>query len=133
MQKNQIFNFKELIILVVEDDLLTSHAITVALQRKGFVNILSAKNGDEVSNHISNNDVSLILMDIYLENNDSGIDIAEEISKLRQIPIIFMTNDGDEETFYKALKLSPTNIIIKPLDFRQLVNSTICTLNLRDH
>lgn len=62
----------------------------------------------------------IVLMDINLDDEMDGIDLAKRLLKKRQIPIIFVTALKDEATFERIKPLNPFSYIIKPFDALQL-------------
>jgi class 3 adenylate cyclase len=62
-------------------------------------------------------------MDIRLSGRMSGIEAANEIKKIIDIPIIYLTAYTDNETIQKAKLTEPFAYIIKPFDEKSLLTS----------
>ncbi|MFW5800425.1 MAG: response regulator [Spirochaeta sp.] len=74
----------------------------------------------------------LILMDIHLAGELSGIETASHIARIHSIPVIMLTAFTDPKTVDKALAVSPYGYIVKPFDMRELKTSiTIALLRHR--
>ena len=56
------------------------------------------------------------MLDINLRGNINGIEAAEQIQKLKRIPIIYLTANSDEATFTKAKATRPHAFISKPFN-----------------
>ena len=62
----------------------------------------------------------LILMDIVMPGEKSGIDAAEEIKSEMDVPVIFVTAYADEEFIKRAKTVEPFGYIVKPYEDREL-------------
>ncbi|MDZ4171308.1 MAG: response regulator, partial [Methanobacteriaceae archaeon] len=67
-------------ILVVEDEAITSLELTRMLKRWGFEVVGDVVSGQEALDMAINLKPDLIIMDIHLKGNMSGVDAAKEIS-----------------------------------------------------
>lgn len=56
---------------------------------------------------------NIVLLDINLEDEVNGIEIAEYINEHHKIPFIYLTSYSDSDTFNKA-KTNPMAYITKP-------------------
>ena len=86
------------VVLIVEDNLLTSFHIKTILERKGYKNVMITKSGEEAIEIAHKHDVVLYFMDISLAGDLSGLDAARTIRTFSQAPILFISALTDEET-----------------------------------
>lgn len=108
-------------ILIVEDHVLTAKDIETMLLKLGYQITDIAKNGDIALQSFQLQKPHLILMDIGLRGSKmDGIQIAEAINKIDQIPLIYLTGDKSKETIARAAHTHPSNYIIKPFTPAQL-------------
>ena len=63
----------------------------------------------------------LILMDINIKGELDGIETAERISELADIPIIYVTSNTSSPFVNRALETRPHAFISKPYNLRDLV------------
>ncbi len=63
----------------------------------------------------------MLLMDINIKGSVDGIQLAKNILKTFDIPIIFITAHNDDETFQEVLELSPYGFIEKPFSKKDIV------------
>ncbi len=63
-------------------------------------------------------------MDICLKDDMDGIEAAEHIHELFDVPVIFLTAYSDEETLHRAKSAMPFGYLVKPFEEREL-RSTI--------
>ena len=101
-------------ILVVEDEAITSLELTRMLKRWGFEVVGDVVSGQEALDMARDLKPDLIIMDIHLKGDMSGVDAAKEISKIYDVPIIFLTAHGNQAIISKAKEVKPVHYIIKP-------------------
>ena len=101
-------------VLVVEDESIVSKDIQHSLKRLGYIVVGAASTGEKAVTMIEDVAPDVVLMDIMLKGDMSGIDAAEIIRRDYKIPIIFLTAYADEATLEKAKITEPYGYIIKP-------------------
>lgn len=107
--------FNEIVkIFIVEDEAITALDIKCKLEDFGYNVIGSADNAKDAINKLKKSWADLILVDIHLKGDMSGIELANEIKQF-EIPIIYITANSDDETAFKALKTAPYGFISKPI------------------
>ncbi len=106
--------------LIVEDEALIALSLEAELKRAGYEVCRSVATGEEAVSVAKSEELSVILMDILLAGEISGIDAAKQIRAERSIPIIFSTGYLDSEIHQRALALEPLGYLRKPIDARQL-------------
>lgn len=111
-------------ILVVEDEILVALDIKNSLIKFGFDVIGITVNYDETISFIQKFTPDIILMDIHLENSKDGICIVEDMQKIKNIPIIYLTAYYDEKTVNRAIQTNPISYLLKPFN-REELKSTI--------
>lgn len=108
-------------ILIVEDEVLIAVNIQQIIERHGHHVIGSAISYIEAIEIIDQESVDLVLLDIRLYGEKSGIDVANYINSLKEpIPIIFLTSQTDDINLTKALEVRPAGIISKPIQHATL-------------
>ena len=118
-------------IMVVEDESIVAKDIQQSLKKLGYnvVDVCSTAEAAIVSAKDKKPD--LILMDIMLKGEKSGIDAAEEIKSLISVPIVFLTAYADESTLNKAKITEPYGYIIKP--FKEIELHTTIEMAIYKH
>ena len=101
-------------ILVIEDEAIVSKDIQQSLKRLGYNIVGSAATGERAVELAIEKKPDLVLMDIMLKGEMSGIDAAEKIKEQISIPVIYLTAYADENTLAKAKVTEPYGYIIKP-------------------
>ena len=108
-------------ILIIEDDPIISESITKDLEKNGYKVAAQCDNGNSSIKVIDKELPDLILMDIKLKGDMSGIHIAKYVQRNYQIPIIYLTDSIDNNTFKEAKSTSPINYLTKPFQTHQLL------------
>lgn len=101
-------------VFVVEDEAIVSKDIQHSLKRLGYIVVGDASTGEKAITMIEDMDPDVILMDIMLKGEMSGIEAAEIIRREFKVPIIYLTAYADEATLEKAKITEPYGYIIKP-------------------
>ncbi|MEQ8625007.1 MAG: response regulator [Vicingaceae bacterium] len=101
-------------ILIVEDEAIVAKDISVCLQKIGYEVIGTFSKGEKALTFLMDNKPDLVLMDIMLAGNISGIDASASIKADYDIPVVFLTAYADEQTISKAKITEPYGYIIKP-------------------
>ncbi|MBP1680323.1 MAG: two-component response regulator [Proteobacteria bacterium] len=111
-------------LLIVEDEAIVALDIKNALLKLGHEVIACVTNADEAIAWIEKIRPDIIIMDIHLNHSKDGIQTAEEIQKIANIPILYLTAYADDETISRAVRTNPIGYLIKPFK-REELKSTI--------
>ena len=101
-------------ILVVEDESIVAKDIQHSLKKLGYTVVGICSNGEDAIKTAEELKPDLVLMDIMLKGDMSGIEAASYIREKFNIPIIYLTAYADESTLSKAKVSEPYGYIIKP-------------------
>ncbi|WP_066376550.1 MULTISPECIES: hybrid sensor histidine kinase/response regulator [unclassified Anabaena] len=107
-------------ILVVEDEVIVARTIASQLTQLGYTVIGTASSGKAAIAKALDSKPALILMDIIIKGEMDGIDTASYIRERLDIPIIFLTAYGDDDTVQRAKITQPFGYIIKPFTSKDL-------------
>lgn len=102
-------------VLIVEDDPIISADLTYFMKDFGYSPFPPLKNAEDTLMMLENITPDFILMDVSLEGDVDGIDLATEISKTKNIPIIFLTAHHDRATIDRIKATQPSAYLVKPL------------------
>ena len=116
-------------ILIVEDETIVALDIKSALKKLGYDVCDPVTNYDDALSCVKSNKIDLILMDIHLENSKDGIETANAIHKIEQIPIIYLTAFSDDATIERAIQTNPIGYIIKPFKRADLKSTILLGLH----
>lgn len=106
----------EIRILIIEDDPIIASDIADYLNNVDYKVSGVAYNPNMAFEELKNNLPDLVLLDINLNSDKNGIDIADFIYQNLSIPFIFLTSYSNREVLNKAKITEPSGYIVKPFD-----------------
>jgi DNA-binding LytR/AlgR family response regulator len=107
-------------ILVVEDEILVATDIEESLESLGYTVQNTVATGAKAIAEVEKSLPSLILMDINLKDEMTGIEAAKNISSNHNVPIVYLTANADLATINQAKVSLPYGYIIKPFTDKEL-------------
>ena len=105
-------------ILVVDDDPQTTRYVRDALSAAGYSPVVTGDPG-EVFGLIRDRAPDLVLLDLMLPGTD-GIELMLSIPELADLPVIFISAYGRDETIARALEAGARDYIVKPFSTTEL-------------
>lgn len=112
------------LIFIVEDEAVNALLLKSILQKDHCILGIAA-NGKDAIRQINEKKPDLIIMDIRLEGELTGIDVMNELQKTSDVEHIYCTAYADEQILKDAGRTGPLKIIIKPViieDLKKLLN-----------
>ena len=106
-------------ILIVEDEIELVKVIRDYLEKAGF-RVDSVDNGTAAVSAFQHNPPDLVLLDLNLPGMD-GLDVAREIRRINDVPIIMVTARVEETDKLIGLELGADDYITKPFSPREVV------------
>jgi len=106
-------------ILLVDDEPLYLRLLKVNLESEGY-EIVSAHNGEEALEMVSQEIPDLIIMDVMMPKLD-GIATCNRIRQFSNVPIILLTALGDEQDRVNGLNIGADDYVVKPFSATELV------------
>ncbi|MBJ2175886.1 LytTR family transcriptional regulator DNA-binding domain-containing protein [Aureibaculum sp. A20] len=100
-------------IYIVEDEPLIAATIETALLKQGYNVVGDAEDVITALKDIAQLQPDLILVDIQLDGDKDGVDLAIELDK-QQIPYLYLTSQTDFETIERVKATQPLGYIVKP-------------------
>jgi DNA-binding NarL/FixJ family response regulator len=110
-------------VLIVEDEVLTAHAIANHLKNLGYTVIGFANSGEDAIEMAAQARPDVVLMDIKLKGPVDGVSATHRIQSGLNIPVIYLTASSDTETIKRALHSSPYGYIVKPFKETDLLDA----------
>jgi DNA-binding response OmpR family regulator len=106
---------------IVEDEHIFAESLRAELEASGFLVPHISSNYDTAVSNILASPPHLLLLDIQLMGNKTGLDVAEHINNTCRIPFVFITANRDEKTTARMNALKPLAVLTKPLDVSTLI------------
>ncbi|WP_271423600.1 LytR/AlgR family response regulator transcription factor [Aequorivita sinensis] len=100
-------------IYIVEDDPIIAITLESILQKNGYSVCGHADNVDEALTEIKSNKPDLVLVDIQLDGEKDGVDLAENLDMLNK-PYLYLTSQTDPHTIKRVKQTRPLGYIVKP-------------------
>lgn len=108
-------------VLIVEDEPLIAEGIKLHLADSAFIASSMAYDPEEAMLALKNNNPDIAILDINLEAEIDGIEIAKYITANNPIPFIYLTSYSDNHTMERAKATSPAGFIVKPFNKKTLL------------
>ena len=116
-------------ILVVDDDPQTLRFVRDALTRAGYTALVTGDH-TELSHIIRTEKPHLVLLDLMLPGTD-GIELMRSVPELGDLPVVFISAYGRDETIARALELGADDYIVKPFSPTELTARVRAALRRR--
>jgi two-component system response regulator LytT len=110
-------------ILIVEDNVIIADDMQSMLEEIGYEivdNVIVYEQAVEV---LKTQQVDLVLIDIILASDKTGIDLGKHIRENYDIPFIFVTSNSDRATVENAKTVKPNGYLVKPFEQQDLYTS----------
>ena len=112
-------------ILIVDNDLNTTHLVKVLLERTGQYLVLEENDAAKAHQSARNFRPDLILLDVVMPETDGG-EIAAQIEadpELHNTPIVFLTALVTRAEAKSGLSIQGHSILAKPVSIPELINA----------
>jgi DNA-binding LytR/AlgR family response regulator len=119
-------------ILIVEDEVLIANQLKNYLVQAGHTCCGHATSYEEAVDILASEDPDLVLLDIRLYGERTGIDLAHYINTNSSIPFIYLTSHFEKSTLEDAKATRPAGFLTKPYQAETLITTIeICLFNFR--
>ena len=106
-------------ILVVDDDPRTLRSVRDTLSEAGYAPLVTGE-PQELAHLIRTEKPRLVLLDLMLPGTD-GIELMGSVPELFDLPVIFISGYGRDETVARALASGAADYLVKPFSGTELV------------
>ena len=117
-------------ILAVDDDPQVLRYIRETLTEAGYAPLLTG-DANALAELIRTEQPRLVLLDLMLPGSD-GIELMESVSELSDLPVIFISGYGRDETIAQALEAGAADYIVKPFSPTELTARVRAALRRSD-
>ncbi|HVU95256.1 MAG TPA: sigma 54-interacting response regulator [Puia sp.] len=107
-------------ILIVEDQFVEANHLRLMLTRAGYPVCGIARSVEDAREIIAVRVPGLVLLDIFLSGEGTGIELAGELRQA-QIPFIYLSANSGEETLNAAKATQPYGFLVKPFREKDLL------------
>jgi len=101
-------------VLLIEDDTFIAEIYTLSLQKEGF-EVIVADDGEKGVQKAKESYPDLILLDLLLPklNGLEVLRILKNDPKLKEVPVVIITNFSDNEITKKSLEMGALDYLVK--------------------
>ena len=117
-------------VLCVDDDPQTLRYVRDALTNAGYAPTVTG-DPEEALSLVKANDPHLALLDLMLPGSD-GIELMGDIRQIADVPVIFLSAYGQEETIARAFENGADDYVVKPFSPMELVARIKAALRKRE-
>jgi signal transduction histidine kinase len=110
-------------IAIIEDEGIVALNLRYRLEAANYAVTGIADSVNSALSLVADTAPDLILMDVELKGQDTGIEIAQTIHDRWKIPVIFVTGYSDPDTLHSAKKTDPFGFLVKPIDLTELYST----------
>lgn len=119
-----IYMQQNLNLLLVEEDLSQQQRMINDLATIGIKNVVTAKSSKSAQHQIVQNKFHLAILDAELGGCEiDGIEFGRKVSKEHQLPILYLSNNGDEKTILRLRKIPNAEYLLKNAPVAQIQGS----------
>ena len=116
-------------IYIVEDVSITRLMLEQCLSENGFNVAGSAADAENAWKEIVLLKLDLVLVDIHLVGEKSGIWLGKKLNEELKIPFMYITANQDQNNSSLILATNPQAFIVKPINIFQLITTINITLS----
>lgn len=107
-------------VLIIEDEIIWSATLEIYLRDFGFEVAGVANTFEQAVILLNKKNYDLVLLDISLEEEKSGLELARLINTLYKKPFIFITASYSSHTLQEAVDTTPSGYLSKPVSENSL-------------
>lgn len=111
-------------IILVEDNPVTSMSLSLFFQDNKFNVVDELSYAEDVLKSVERKEPDVLILDIMLKGEKSGLDIAEDLREEGiDIPILFVSALTDENSLKRMKAISQSSYVTKPYDYEKLIEA----------
>ncbi|SHN42385.1 sigma 54-interacting response regulator [Chitinophaga sp. CF418] len=107
-------------VLIVEDEFIVASNLQQVLQRSGYEVSGIAASVEEAEESLKRNRPDIVLLDIRLQGERSGIDIARKL-KSEHIAFVYLSANSNQKVLEEAKMTYPDGFLVKPYRKKDLL------------
>jgi DNA-binding NtrC family response regulator len=107
-------------VLIVEDQFLEANELSLILRKAGHTVLGIGKSVEQANSLIVKSRPDIVLIDIFLKGDLTGIDLAKTLNQ-KNIPFIYLSANSNAATLESAIATKPYGFLIKPFREREIL------------
>jgi len=122
---------KKIKVGIVEDEMIIVETISLSLKKLGYLPSEPALSYESAIRMLEEDRPDIVLLDINLNDEFDGVDLAHYINANFSMPIIFLTANSDRNTIERSKQTRPNAFLVKPFSNEDLY--TAIEISLFNH
>lgn len=118
-------------ILIVEDEPLVAEDLKETLELLDYEVVGIAESFEEASPLLAEERIDLAMLDVNIEGDMDGIDLAQHIRGEYACKIVFLTSFSDKKTIERIQAIQPEGYLVKPYK-KEDIKATLGVLNTKE-
>ncbi len=114
---------KKIKVGIVEDEMIIAETISLALKKLGYLPTQPAFSYETAISMLESEKLDIVLLDINLNDELDGVDLAHYINSNYSLPIIFLTANSDRNTIERSKQTCPNAFLVKPFSNEDLFSA----------
>lgn len=114
---------KKMKVGIVEDEMIIAETISLALTKLGYLPTKPAFSYESAISMLESEKPDIVLLDINLNDELDGVDLAHYINANYSLPIIFLTANSDRNTIERSKQTRPNAFLVKPFSNEDLFSA----------
>ncbi|MBW4525747.1 MAG: response regulator [Phormidium tanganyikae FI6-MK23] len=110
-------------IAIIEDESIVALSLRSRLEAANYAVTGIADSAHSALSLVANTAPDLVLMDVRLKGDQTGIEVAQTIHDRWKIPVIFLTGYSDPDTLHSAHQTELFGYLIKPIEPLELYSA----------
>jgi DNA-binding response OmpR family regulator len=111
------------LILIVEDEILVALMVEEAFAEAGFRIAGLYRSGAAAMDHVRRAAPDILLLDVILQGELSGLDVARSVRTFWSGPIVFHTSASDPGQRELMASIPNATVVLKPATRTELLNA----------
>ena len=108
-------------VLIAEDERTIARHLAQILVSGGYEVRAIVSRSDEVANALETHRPDVLLLDIGLESETAGLDLAESGAIPEETSVVFVSARTDEPTLARVQQVAPLGFVVKPFTDQQIL------------
>ncbi len=107
-------------VLLIDRKNTANNALIALILKLGYRLLGCIDNGKAALEFVKKNPPDIILLNTHLEGEWDGVQTAEQLAKIIDIPFIYVSNQVDKTTIERAKRTRPADFLVMPLRDKDL-------------
>lgn len=107
-------------VFILEDNPITARDLSEILQIENMEVLGICYSAEEALQSIGNLHPDILVVDVKLKGDMTGIEFVTEVQKTSKIPVVYLTANSDRTTISDALATAPAAFLTKPFEQKDL-------------